>query len=260
MKHIKDILIGIWYGVIRFDWLVVGLLALILSFLFFPVKSYEISNKLIEFLMMPILEYQTSSREDILLNEIKLIPKDHHEDLVAQYRKLVELRPSNSTYLKRLKQEVNIVKVEKEKEIQRKNKVRKEKARIAALKKRKELKKLKNWVDKVNGEWKGSYICGQGRTPLILDVKASKGGSLSAIFKFEVSANLFGAEYGTYSMKGRINSKGQVTLKPYKWIKAPSGYYAVELRGDVSQSGYNFTGKVSGRGCKTFKLWKKKGL
>jgi hypothetical protein len=105
------------------------------------------------------------------------------------------------------------------------------------------------------GEWRGTYVCGQGLTALHLKVASVNRGRVTAIFDFgPVKENPL-VPHGRYEMSGDFNAKtGRVKLGAGRWIEQPSGYFTVDLDGYLTASGARITGVVPAAGCSVFDL------
>jgi hypothetical protein len=117
-------------------------------------------------------------------------------------------------------------------------------------------------ADTAVGVWKGQYICGQTATGLTLSIEAS-GDRLQANFSFypvpgahkQLRRAVSVAANGEFSMLGEFDSIiGEVNLRPDKWIRQPSGYQMVGLKGLMSKDGQSISGSVNLRGCQQFEL------
>ncbi|MEP7210973.1 MAG: hypothetical protein ABI740_09070 [Alphaproteobacteria bacterium] len=105
------------------------------------------------------------------------------------------------------------------------------------------------------GEWRGKYECGQGVTALTLTVSEIPGGKLKARFAFGPLPENPRVPTGAFDMEGRLDAKTRrVTFRSGKWIKAPLGYFTVDLEGYVEASGNRITGVVPSAGCSVFDL------
>lgn len=106
----------------------------------------------------------------------------------------------------------------------------------------------------LGGDWKGSYICGQGETGLTLSMEGDDTGLLSAVFSFYPLSGT--APSGVFKMAGVFDEELKIKLEPEKWISRPDGYYMIDLNGVVDSKNNSMVGWINARGCSTFKLKK----
>jgi hypothetical protein len=83
------------------------------------------------------------------------------------------------------------------------------------------------------GKWKGTYVCSQGLTGLILTIKPGKTvditmHTLTATFAFHAVPANPGVPTGSYSMRGYY-FPGGIDLEPSQWISQPPGYVMVAI-------------------------------
>ncbi len=101
----------------------------------------------------------------------------------------------------------------------------------------------------IDGTWSGTYVCGQGVTPLDLFVSTPPGGGPVALFHFgDGSAAL---PEGCFAMQGTIGAV-EVAFTATHWLLHPGGYVTVNLLGAMGANGY--AGWVDGPGCTSFTL------
>ena len=98
-------------------------------------------------------------------------------------------------------------------------------------------------------EWIGTYTCAQGQTDLALHVSRVWGENVEAVFDFSHAPS--GAA-GAYEMRGTVGPEGDVELLPGPWLRHPSGYVSVGMRGTVR--GDSFTGRIENSTCGGFAL------
>jgi hypothetical protein len=117
-------------------------------------------------------------------------------------------------------------------------------------------------ADTVEGVWQGEYVCAQGKTGLTLSVEGS-GNHIKANFSFYPTSGgkkrlrraARVAASGEFLLVGTYDSIiGEVTLRPDRWIRQPTGYRMVGLKGLVSDDGQSMTGSVQLAGCQQFTL------
>jgi len=101
--------------------------------------------------------------------------------------------------------------------------------------------------------WSGKYVCGQGKTDLVLRITDVEGPLVTGVFEFAVSAELT----GRFHIQGEYQpSKRRIAFRPGDWISQPSGYTTVGLLGHVDRGGSVIAGVIDGRGCSTFAVTK----
>ena len=111
------------------------------------------------------------------------------------------------------------------------------------------------------GEWRGTYVCGQGLTALSLTVASLNRSRVTAIFDFGPLKENPAVPHGRYEMSGDFNAKtGRLKLGAGKWIEQPSGYFTVDLDGYLTASGARITGVVPAAGCSVFDLTRGQAL
>lgn len=99
------------------------------------------------------------------------------------------------------------------------------------------------------GKWSGSYVCGQGRTGLMLSLRRTgrkdpKSVSVEGTFKFYPVAENPEVPEGAYRVKGYIQNNGLVFLSGSDWIQQPDGYRMVELLGMMTDDSQTIEGKI----------------
>jgi hypothetical protein len=97
--------------------------------------------------------------------------------------------------------------------------------------------------------WSGQYVCGQGKTDLVLRIKQVEGLRVAGVFEFAVSAQITGSFHihGEYEPAMR-----RIAFQTGDWISQPAGYTQVGLMGHLDRSGGVIAGVVDGRGCSSF--------
>ena len=107
----------------------------------------------------------------------------------------------------------------------------------------------------VVGIWQGQYHCGQGVTRLKLTIIDRGKGEIGAEFSFSATTDNTGVPAGTFLLKGRYQkSRRELTLKPYRWLKRPRGYFAVGLTGTYDPATNSLTGSVDHESCEWFEV------
>jgi hypothetical protein len=98
--------------------------------------------------------------------------------------------------------------------------------------------------------WTGEYVCGQGRTDLVLKIIDVNGKAVNAIFDFNYRN---GKAVGQFELKGTYNKyTNKVSFKPGKWLYRPSGYTTVGMEGSII--GNQYIGKIQHNSCQQFKV------
>lgn len=97
------------------------------------------------------------------------------------------------------------------------------------------------------GKWTGYYYAGQGKTALILQVKSVSGaGKVEAVFNFSEHPDNPGVPTGSYTMSGTFDfSNNKLSLDGTSWTQQPSGYFFVNIRGNVSFTSGVISGTTS---------------
>jgi hypothetical protein len=118
-------------------------------------------------------------------------------------------------------------------------------------------------VTYLNGVWEGSYTCLQGLTRLKLVINAKSTTDIDAVFMFSAHPRNPNVPSGRFRMEGTLESFNSpempdlLDLRGTAWINQPTGWFMVDLRGDVSPSQRKITGNIPQPGCTTFELVKR---
>ncbi len=104
-------------------------------------------------------------------------------------------------------------------------------------------------ADKLSGVYEGYYYAAQGQTGLTLTILSDDKG----IFEFYNMPGRSNAKDGSYYVSITYNN-GEIVLKGTEWIKHPSGYSYVTLKGTLN--GFEYTGKVNSDSSWPFRLLK----
>jgi hypothetical protein len=118
-------------------------------------------------------------------------------------------------------------------------------------------------VTYLNGVWEGSYTCLQGLTRLKLVINAKSTTDIDAVFMFSAHPHNPNVPSGRFRMEGTLESFNSpempdlLDLRGAAWINQPTGWFMVDLRGDVSPSQRKITGNIPQPGCTTFELVKR---
>jgi clan AA aspartic protease (TIGR02281 family) len=104
--------------------------------------------------------------------------------------------------------------------------------------------------------FRGSYICSQGLTALVLRILIpSTASDTHARFSFGPSQLNPSVPDGSFSMVGHVDlSRGTMALRPIEWIQRPEPFVMVGLEGSSSDGGKTFYGRVVGEGCDSFSM------
>jgi len=106
----------------------------------------------------------------------------------------------------------------------------------------------------MHGVYSGSYRCGQTLTPATVTVFERRGHQL-AVFEFGRygdKSSPFGV-YTHYVDKHQKTSSGtKLEFKPRKWVKKPSKYVMVRMKGNLDSQQENLNGKMLHRDCSNF--------
>jgi len=103
-------------------------------------------------------------------------------------------------------------------------------------------------------KWKGSYLCGQGKTHLELEIVGVQDGTVDAIFRFHHRPS--GAR-GAYHMSGSLQPKGHLSLSAGEWIERPPGYITVNMTGAIKKRRY--AGRIDNDSCGAFSVMRQRG-
>ena len=107
--------------------------------------------------------------------------------------------------------------------------------------------------------YEGEYICGQGKTALVLRLHERKPTDEydTVTFEFGPTKDNPSVPEGAFLVDGRFPAAGgSMLLAPLQWIKRPRGYHMVALRGASNDGGMNFEGAVASAtgGCQSFSV------
>ena len=105
----------------------------------------------------------------------------------------------------------------------------------------------------LNGKWRGTYTCLQGRTGLLLTIEDAIGGVFTGEFAFFPLPENPKVPKGRFAIAGTFNATtGHVAVKGVHWIEQPSNYLMVDLSGTLSGDGRSIDGKIEFSGCTSF--------
>ncbi len=98
----------------------------------------------------------------------------------------------------------------------------------------------------LNGDWVGTYRCGQGDTGLTLSV-TGEDQYLEAIFSFYATSSNPNVPSGSYRMRGVYNGQGTIDLEFVEWINRPSGFDHLNFEASVNLSTEEIRGTLCNR-------------
>ncbi len=102
----------------------------------------------------------------------------------------------------------------------------------------------------------GQYTCGQGSSDLRLSLTRRGTSELDAVFEFYSPRD---RAAGSFRLAGSISSTGEFVLRPTEWVRRPTGYTMVGIRGRLAQEGRDANGRVESAGCGTFSVTLRSG-
>jgi eukaryotic-like serine/threonine-protein kinase len=104
----------------------------------------------------------------------------------------------------------------------------------------------------VVGTWRGSYVCSQGTTGLLLTIASLGTDQLTATFSFYPVAENPTVPRGSFTMTG-VYRNGQMTLHGDRWVDRPPNYSMVGLTATPGAGSPRLLrGSVTLPGCTTF--------
>ncbi len=115
----------------------------------------------------------------------------------------------------------------------------------------------------LNGNWEGTYVCGQGLTKLKLILQAENDHKVNAIFNFSAHDSNPSVPSGSFRMKGTYQlfdvpeAYNLLELKATSWLERPNGYETVDLLGTIIDAGKKIVGRVNTPNCSNFELIKR---
>ncbi len=125
-----------------------------------------------------------------------------------------------------------------------------EEQKIREAKAAEEQKAISQRISLIIGVWKGTYSCGRKNNNLTLKIEDAID-KIKATFYFSTPRG----EEGSFTLLGSLSENNDFNLKPTGWIKKPSGYHMLGLKGKINNTKDGIYGKVTG-GCKNFELHK----
>lgn len=101
--------------------------------------------------------------------------------------------------------------------------------------------------------WTGQYICGQGKTDMVLKLTQwDAQGAVAGTFAFRFAAK---GVNGAFNVRGRYDATRRVLkLQPGDWIARPDNYNPVALEGTVSGDGHRISGRILDPACGGFEV------
>lgn len=110
-------------------------------------------------------------------------------------------------------------------------------------------------LSRLLGVWRGTYVCAQGLTGLMLTVSGSRANVLEAEFAFYPVPENPRVPAGRFRMSGVFDNATQTLhLRPGQWLERPPGYLTVSLSASVDLEAGEMVGTVSGSGCGPVRL------
>ncbi|MGB3208384.1 MAG: hypothetical protein WBB28_25650 [Crinalium sp.] len=116
----------------------------------------------------------------------------------------------------------------------------------------------------LNGNWEGTYVCGQGLTKLKLILQAENDHNVNAIFNFSAHYSNPSVPSGSFRMKGTYQEfddlpegSNLLDLKATSWVERSNGYETVDLLGTIIDAGKKIVGRVDTPNCSNFELIKR---
>ncbi|WP_149541057.1 hypothetical protein [Siccirubricoccus phaeus] len=105
------------------------------------------------------------------------------------------------------------------------------------------------------GAWSGTYDCAQGLTGVTLTIAEAGRAHARALFHFYADPRNPRVPTGCFTMDGSYDAKtGALVLHGRDWLLRPSGYVVVDFLGRVDPAGREFSGRVQGPHCGSFRL------
>ncbi len=99
-----------------------------------------------------------------------------------------------------------------------------------------------------SGTMQGRYLCGQGWTQLVLELRWTSATELEAEFDFHHAPT---GVRGRFRMRGTRAASGLIQLAPLSWITRPEGYEMVAMHGRIGADGV-FRGRIDHAACGEF--------
>jgi hypothetical protein len=106
-----------------------------------------------------------------------------------------------------------------------------------------------------SGTWHGTYMCYQGVTGLDLTITPRDAKTVKAVFSFHAVLQNPLVPSGEFEMLGRLGpSPGRLLLRAKAWADRPPNYVTVDLDGIYDPGSAEYSGRVKGPGCTSFRV------
>lgn len=113
-------------------------------------------------------------------------------------------------------------------------------------------------IKKIKGTWKGTYICSQGETGVILRIKPISENKFEGTFQFypiRKNTSVL-VKKGKFKFTGDYNSEKQIFFNQKEWLKQPENYQMIDFIGHFD--GVNtIEGEILTGTCKSIVVRKK---
>ena len=108
---------------------------------------------------------------------------------------------------------------------------------------------------RIVGSWRGWYICGQGKTGLVLDIRRLPDGGLAGRFNFFPVRENPNIPQGAFEVRVLVGHT-HTFIEPTRWLERPNGYQMVSMFGLMNETGTSYQGKIQLNTCSDFTLSK----
>jgi len=237
MNFVKHSLLGLLYGVFRFDWVIIisiGLLALLIGF---PKES----NGVLRLALEPVFASRFEEKERSILQTIQSAASHDYQKQLKGYKQLSEMQPDNESYklnvnkLTKLIEQERLAKIkaqraaeaksEKKKlarlkaqraaEVRRKKEARRKALRDAELKKQRVARKLGSFKKSLRqSKWSGDLFTIKRKQKYLTDFNVTLRCNKTLTCTFSAAANSTSMDKGTWSPFDLLNPGKKVTLTP----------------------------------------------
>jgi hypothetical protein len=102
--------------------------------------------------------------------------------------------------------------------------------------------------------YEGHYVCPQGPTGLVLELRLLGDAVAHAVFRFHPLPENPAVPAGSFTLTGTWRAGGSLSLVPERWIEAPKDYVMVGLSGTLDRVTGLFLGSIDAEGCGGFSL------
>jgi hypothetical protein len=111
-------------------------------------------------------------------------------------------------------------------------------------------------LDIFQGEWKGSYVCGQGDTELTVRIDdVLTDGRMSGAFVFYPTSESRNGVFGEYQIFIEVDEEKKVLqASPGPWVRRPAGFRTVGFEAVLREN--RLVGKILSRNCGTMEVVK----